>query len=115
MASWIRAFAWVALLAACGEEEESLDCENLPWTYENTGQIFMLNWCTSCHHTEIANEDRHPNNQGVNLETYDGFIDNLERIEERALSSAPTMPPSGGLPGDEVERLRQWIECGMPE
>jgi hypothetical protein len=36
-----------------------------------------------------------------------------ERIEARAASASPTMPPAGGPTDEERAMLREWIECGM--
>ncbi len=121
MESWIRCLAIVALClatTACGEPGEADNapadpCEDLPWNFANTGEPFMRDWCTSCHHSELEDGDRPPGTQGVNFDSYEDVFERLERIESRALTTL-TMPPAGGPPEDQLQRLQEWIDCGAP-
>ena len=114
MASWTKALFMLCLLTGCEEKTKST-CEESPWTYTNTGEIFMLNWCTSCHHSDITGADRKDGTQGVDLNGFENVAAFLDRIEARALGDAPTMPPAGGPTPQELERLQEWLLCGAPE
>ena len=116
MASLTRLLALTLLIAGCDEkDDESVACETMPWTYENTGQIFLMNWCTSCHHSEIPADQRYEGSENVNLDTYDSFIANLDIVEIVALSESPTMPEAGGPTTTELEQMREWVACGAPQ
>ena len=114
MASWIRTSVLLLTLMGCEDSEQKM-CEDSPWTYENTGEIFMLNWCTSCHHSDLTGEDRVEGTEGVNLNGFANVSVLLDRIDAVALSDNPTMPPSGGPTQAELERMREWLTCGAPE
>jgi hypothetical protein len=48
----------------------------------------------------------------VNFDTVDDVRNWAERIQTRAASTEPTMPPAGGPSEAEREMLREWIQCG---
>ena len=105
----------VLLLAACDDATPDESCDNSPWTYSNTGDPFMRTWCTSCHHTDMADTVRPDGTEGINLDGFGNVAAFLERIEARALGDSPTMPPAGGPSEVEREQLAEWIACGAPE
>ena len=90
-------------------------CEDIPWTYQNVGDPFMRTWCTSCHHVDLPEEQRSGALLGVNFHSYTEVISQLERIKARTLSEPMTMPPAGGPSDQELNRLREWIDCGAPQ
>jgi len=91
------------------------ECSDIIWNYTNVGQPFMMTWCTSCHHGDLGEDQRPTGTDGVDFETYSLVLSQIERIEARALSEPPTMPPAGGPSDAELQRLREWIECGAPQ
>ena len=97
------------------EEPDGGDCDDVVWTYSNVGQPFVATWCTSCHHSELPGDQRPAGTEGVNLEDYDQVVTFLERIELRALSENPSMPPAGGPTEEEIFRVQEWVACGAPE
>jgi uncharacterized membrane protein len=75
----------------------------------------MRTHCTGCHSSTLEGEERAGAPAGVDLDTLAGVRSLAPRIEARVLDDVPSMPPVGG-PGDvERERLRTWLECGLPE
>ena len=96
-------------------QQSNEDCSQVPWTYSNVGQPFMMTWCTSCHHTELPEDQRANATPGINLDSYNDVLSHLDRIAVRALSEPPTMPPAGGPSDLELQRLREWIICGAPQ
>ena len=121
MASWTRCLVLMLLFVGCvgcGGATEADNavvdpCEELPWNFANTGEPFVLNWCTSCHHSEILDDERLPGTAGVNFDTYDDVFARLERVEARALISR-TMPPAGGVAEEDIARFQEWVDCGAP-
>ena len=90
-------------------------CEVTTASYETVGEPFMSTWCTPCHHSELVGDDRPVGSEAVNLDTFELVIEHLDRIEVRAASEAPTMPPGGGPSEEDIERLRLWLDCGAVE
>ena len=125
MASLTRASIALAIcaLVACGEDasepnpgDETGDpCATSTADYQTVGQPFMMTWCTPCHHAEFSGEDRPLGSESVDLDRYEDVLEHLDRIEARALSETPTMPPGGGPSDSDLERLGEWISCGAPE
>ena len=97
------------------QQESNEDCAQVPWNYNNVGAPFMRTWCTSCHHGDLPEGERADAPSTINLDTYSDVITHLERISARSLSDPPTMPPAGGVPEEELQRLREWIICGAPQ
>ena len=97
------------------QQESNEDCTQVPWTYNNVGDPFMRTWCTSCHHGDLPEGERAGATISVNFDTYSNVISHLDRISARSLSESPTMPPAGGVPKQELQRLREWIICGAPQ
>lgn len=130
MRSWRSAlFAIVGLVAACGTDVRPPDdegggddsmiepiapnaCDTTYLDYSNFGAPFVINWCRGCHSKSIPQGMRQKAPMTVNFDTYDDVQTWAERIEARAASMAPSMPPAGGPSEDERALLREWIECG---
>ncbi len=100
--------------SAAGDDDTEDDCIT---SWENTGGPFVLAWCTSCHSEHLAEGDRNDAPLDVNLNTQAQFIEHVDEIQETALTEDPEdreMPPSGLPDEEEVERVRNWIDCGCP-
>ena len=105
---------------ACAEpiDEPVFDtavCDESVVTYHTFAEGFFLNWCVSCHSSDlIGEEERQEAPDHLNYETYGAVVDNLLSIEGAVLSEEPYMPPVGGPDYEETELLREWIACGNP-
>ena len=123
MRSWL---SLLVLVAACGTDVRPPDegddtsiapiapdaCEKSYLDYNNFGAPFVINWCRGCHSSWIPQGQRQKAPMTVNFDTADDVQTWAERIEARAASTTPTMPPAGGPSEDERALLREWIECG---
>ena len=125
MRSWLSA---LVLVAACGtdmrpeelgEEPSTVEpvpadkCETSYLSYDNFGAPFVISWCRGCHSSAIPQGQRQKAPMTVNFDTLDDVRNWSERIETRAASATPDMPPAGGPTEAERALLREWIECGM--
>ena len=125
MESSTKILLFSILYAGCQETTETVHtqpsvarsegCEDIPWTYQNVGDPFMRTWCASCHHVDLPQDQRAGSPLGVNFHSYTEVISQLERIQARTLSEPMTMPPAGGPSDQELNRLREWIDCGAPQ
>ncbi len=104
----------LCLLLGCAEEavEDTGDaCAEVPQVaYENWGEGFLVENCQSCHASTAANRYGAP--EGVSFDTVEEAWEWQDRILARAVedSSAP-MPPAGGVPEEDLQRLVWWFEC----
>lgn len=127
MRSWRELLIVAVLGVACakgGEDDTGGDTGGLPLdgtdpcetiTWQTYGEGAMRDHCTGCHSSTLEGAEREGAPAGVDLDTLDAVRSLAPRIEARVLDGEPTMPPVGG-PGEvERERLRTWLECGMPE
>jgi len=108
----MRWFASLLLLSACAGPEASASCDDL--SYETFGEGYLRSWCTGCHHSALEGDDREGAPEAVNLDTHEGALEWLDRVETRATGDEPTMPPVGGADAHERERFAQWLQCGAP-
>ena len=83
-------------------------------TYENFGQAFMLDWCTSCHSSELPAGERAGAPMGMDLDSLDGVRRLADRIWARSGDDNQTMPPLGGIDQETRFRLGEWLGCGAP-
>ena len=112
----------LSLLLACQGETESVPldtgiedpCTASIASYENVGAPFMLTWCSSCHSSYLAEEERQHAPVSVNLETYDDILLHAGRIYARSAGENATMPPAGGPSQEERDLLAEWLDCGAP-
>lgn len=105
------AAAWV--VACRGEPPERADaCDGSPYTWDTVGRPVLQTWCTPCHSSALAPEFRSDAPPGVDFDSYAGVAPWADRIAARV--SSGTMPPSGGLPAEDAERLLAWLGCGAP-
>jgi len=89
------------------------ECADSLATWETVGQPLMLTWCTPCHSQGVPDGLRQDAPVGIDFDTYDQTVMWAARIQSRAVDLVD-MPPSGGVPVDELELLDEWIRCGTP-
>lgn len=96
------------LFQSCGSGQDSgVDCDSVP-TYANWAQGFLNGKCQSCHHSE--NTNRHGAPADIYFDTHEDTIRWLYRIEATIFQEG-SMPPNGGVNTEELELLRQWLNC----
>ena len=83
-------------------------------TYENFGHGFMLSWCSGCHSTQLAENHRAGAPVGIDLDSHQAVLDQLDRIWVRSGDNNQTMPPAGGLSDELRFMLGEWLGCGAP-
>ena len=94
----------------------SVDCDSIEWNWTNVGQPFMMTWCTSCHHSELATANRQGAPTAYNFDTYSETVSHGTNVMSRVIDQTPSpMPPAGGPTDAELQRLYEWLECGMPQ
>ncbi len=82
--------------------------------WQSVGQPFALSYCASCHSSRLTGGARYGAPEGIDLETLAGMRTHRARVEARALSTTPDMPPEGGVSDDERDALRRWYACDAP-
>ena len=70
-----------------------------PDTFANYAKGFFTGYCASCHGSEWT--------------TYNGAKSAAAMIEPKIVGK--TMPPGGGLPAGDYNRITTWFKCKMPE
>lgn len=78
-------------------------------SWETFGQGFLSTYCQGCHASESA--DRHGAPPNVVFDTAADSETWRDQILDAVTSDPPRMPPAGGVPDDERERLRIWLTC----
>ena len=81
-------------------------------TWHNHAKPLIDTWCTTCHTSLLSGDDRKGAPTGINFDTYQGVHAFRDRILAVATGDSPLMPPAGGIPDIDRERLREWINCG---
>jgi len=89
------------------------ECADSLATWDSVGQPLMLTWCTPCHSEGVPEELRQDAPLGIDFDTYEQTVAWAARIQVRAVYTVD-MPPSGGVPADELALLDEWIRCGTP-
>lgn len=104
-----------AVLAACGPDDGGPDptttgCADAPLqTYETFGKGFLRAHCQGCHGGAVVDRQGAP--EDVVFDEHAVVVELAPYILQAAGGDEPTMPPAGGVPDDDRERLRLWIEC----
>ena len=109
------------ILLACGGDsssdsagDEPVDCAEVTnWT--TVGAPFIYTWCTPCHSATLTGDARQGAPEGVDFATLEDVQAYADRIEARALSGTPTMPPAGGPTDEDLAAVADWFTCGLPE
>lgn len=94
---------------------------NSPLGHRSFGAGFLRTWCTGCHSSTLAADDRQGAPVDVNFDTAALYRPHARAVYERAVleaaadpSSASPMPPAGVVPEADRRRLAEWIACGSP-
>lgn len=109
-----------ACSAACSADPESLPpnepdpCETSIVTHANFGEPFLLDWCRSCHSSELTAEHRQGAPPDVDFDDLEIVRGYASKIVDRAGVTMPTMPPAAGPAVEERELLVEWLSCGAP-
>jgi uncharacterized membrane protein len=93
-------------------------------TYRSFGAGFLRTWCTGCHSSTLAADDRQGAPTGVDFDRHDLFRPHAREVYARAVveahrstvdpAAAAPMPPAGVVPEADRERLARWIACDSP-
>ena len=108
--------ALLSFLTACATAADSATdnadpCADAPLlTYDNFGRGFLTQNCQPCHSAETM--DRHGADPSVTFDSYDDVVAQWDAIARVATGADPVMPPSGGIPDEEREKLSIWLSCG---
>jgi uncharacterized membrane protein len=105
--------ALLSLLIGCATTaaDSAEPCADAPLvTYDNFGRGFLTQNCQPCHSAETS--DRHGADPSVTFDSYDDVVTEWDAIARVATGADPVMPPSGGVPDDEREKLSIWLTCG---
>ena len=110
------------LCLGCSEENDTSEplmatgpCAETPRvTYANFGRGFMIEYCQGCHASTTVDRHGAPGEGDpggpVYFDTIEQAWSQADRILARALDE--TMPPGGGVTGDDLVRLEWWLTCG---
>jgi hypothetical protein len=104
---------WVATMAGCAETggaAEAVECSEPEQllTWENWGAGFFAGYCRSCH--SAATPDRRGAPASVDFDT-SAQVSGLKGAIRSSVLDAGTMPYGGGVPPEELDRLRVFLDC----
>jgi len=95
-----------------------------PLSHRSFGDGFLRTWCTGCHSSTLAADDRQGAPQDLNFDSAALYKPHARLVYERAVlaahaaatdpKSAAPMPPAGVVPEADRRRLSEWIACGSP-
>lgn len=122
MRTTIQLLLPVALLA-CGDRGADDDdggdsadtgvptwCEDAPVvTWNSFGEGFVTEHCQACHASTTGDRNGAPDD--VVFDTQGDAIAHADRILARAAGAEPSMPPRGGVPDDDKQKLEIWLQC----
>ena len=104
----------VLLAVGCMPTGESLCRHDPPLTYENYGKGFTEQFCTGCHSSLIAEEQRMGAPEAYNFDTYEGILYWADKMGQPVADGI--MPPGGGPTDIQKELFAEWMECEvMPD
>ena len=78
-------------------------------TWDSFGQGFVTEHCQACHASETADRNGAP--ADVVFDTHAAVQGQAARMLARAGGPDPSMPPRGGVPDDDIEKLEIWLQC----
>ena len=110
-----------ALLTACGTDYTPPNtilpedtCDESILTYQNFGELFMLDWCRGCHSSALPEGQRQGAPIHLDFEDVDTIRELAPTIAAKATGAMPVMPPAAGPSADERALLAEWLACGAP-
>lgn len=83
-------------------------------TYENFGEIFITQYCTSCHHSTRTPDERHGAPEGIDFDNLELVYEFIDQIYDMATGPNPEMPPANGVWPWDRELLEEWLLSGAP-
>lgn len=92
------------------ESPVAADCGS----WASVGHPFMVTWCSSCHASGLADDERHGAPESVTLDTLGEVRAHSDAVSRRALGANADMPPRGGVPLAERDAVAAWLACGAP-
>jgi uncharacterized membrane protein len=86
--------------------------------YVTFGREFMIDYCTSCHSSDLTGVARNGAPEGYDFDTLEGILAEMAEIDEWAAAGPAAintaMPPSAPIPTeDERRQLGEWLACEM--
>jgi len=88
------------------------DGEHPDLSYESFGAPFFLSYCQGCHGSVRAEGQRQSAPLAIAFDDVAAIRQHAARIWARAADQNATMPPVGGPPAHEREKLGAWLACG---
>ncbi len=93
----------------------STECpDGTVWTWDNLGEAYLLNYCTSCHSAALGDTERSGAPLTVDFDTPEAVQVWRANIIENISAEKPTMPPTLHVPQEESENFLSWLKCGAP-
>lgn len=83
-------------------------------TYENFGESFLRNYCTSCHSRNVPAELRGGSPVGANFDDANDASLWRAAMLAKAGTDAATMPPINNVSSLERGQFAEWLNCGAP-
>ena len=77
--------------------------------YDTFGAGFLSLYCQGCHASDSL--DRYGAPENVIFDNVDQALAQVVSIRATTLGESPTMPPGGGVPSLDLERLEVWLDC----
>lgn len=104
----------LALACGCGAPADSGDPEDLcsgteALNYDTFGAGFLSVYCQGCHASTAT--DRYGAPESVTFDDRAQAMAQLGAIRATVLGSPASMPPGGGVPARDLERLELWLAC----
>jgi hypothetical protein len=113
----VRFLGIVVALFGCGSVEDTSGaleyrCDEAILADGSAGRAFMLNYCTSCHNSHLAEGERYSAPVGVDFDTVGSVRSQIESVYARVADQS--MPPSGGISQSVIGDFLAWLDCGAP-
>lgn len=102
---------WVTLalgLAACGGPEATCDEDGPVVAWENFGDGFFTGYCQGCHAS--TSTDRFGAPASITFDDEAQVLALRDEVAREVLDEG-SMPPGGGVPDDDLDALRRYLDC----
>ena len=83
-------------------------------SYENFGESFMLNYCTSCHARDLSEAARSGAPELLHLDRPGDMAQWRAKMITTAATASGGMPPAANVPARDRQKLAEWLSCGAP-